>query len=190
MNRQVITVDSSVDKKLKEAIALMGNVEEPITQEVIQAAREMLKDFNEKGLVLKDFLKIQPEVIDKFYEHGYNLFQAGRYKEALRAFEVLHHLDISNASYIFSKAACYHYLKEYRLAAGNYLQCISLDAKNPLPYFYLSDCFRNNTEYPAALCAISSVIYLTKNQPEYALLKEKAELEEKSLEEMIKKTQL
>jgi type III secretion system low calcium response chaperone LcrH/SycD len=131
-------------------------------------------------------LGLSPEILEKGYRYAYNLFQAGKYQEALRVFEWLRDMDIANPRYNFAIAACYHYSKDYLDAAANYIVCNYWDALDPIPCFHLYDCFMK-AGYPlSALSALHETLILAGDNPQYAALKNKAQIELKNLEEYLK----
>src|SRR5262249_55436431 len=65
-------------------------------------------------------LKLRPtdQQIEKYYEKAYNLYKAGRYKEALPFFHILTMVNAKHPKYHMALGACYHMLKEYKTAAN------------------------------------------------------------------------
>lgn len=122
-------------------------------------------------------LGFPPEKLEDLYLVGYNFFYAGKYKDALKIFNVLRELDPDDERYSFAIAACYQLSKDYVNAASNYINCSQLDPTNPLPYFHLYDCFKkSNLLYSAFHSLIEARVFAEEN-PDYAELKEKITLE-------------
>lgn len=158
-----------------------------VNDETRQMVQKVVYNLFEKGILPKETLGFNPVVLEKIYFHAYNLFQAGKYKEALVIFELLSNLDSADIRYCFAAAACHHYLKDYLKAAGKYIECTSLDPVNPIPYFHLYDCFMHTDHLMSAFVAINQMINIIGDNPDYQTLKDKAQLEINFLEDHLKK---
>ena len=66
----------------------------------------------------------------------------------------------------------------------------ALDPTNPIPHYHSSDCFIQMKEYLSAMLSLELVIQNCKNKPEYAKMKERAQLSLKSLKEQALSTPL
>lgn len=151
-----------------------------------QLKNALIKKF-EKGQPLKEGLDISDEILDIFYGHAYNLYQAGKYRQALRIFSFLRQLNEADPRYSMALAACYHYLGEYNNAIVNYYFCKEVDFFNPVPSFHLYDCYMKLDKPKAALEALADVVARCGDEPKYQELKEKALLEKNNLVEQLKK---
>lgn len=175
-----------IKKQVQEAIQNVeseGTLLSPKMREMVEAAFLKIETGQEFP---REALGISKEMMEKLYSRAYNLFQSGKYEEALRVFSALRKLDPSDMRYSFGIAACYQYKKEYLLAIGNYFVCNHIDPLNPVPYFHLYDCFVK-AEHPfAALPAIQYCIALSEKDPYYKSLAERAYLEMNHLENIIK----
>lgn len=138
----------------------------------------------------KEALNVDDHFLEILYSHGYQLFQAGKYDDALLLFGLLRKVDWSDFRYSFSMAACYHYKKEYYLASGLYIFSSYLDEDNPVPYFHLYDCFMELGDFEKALSALQFVILVAGDKESYQPLKEKALLEKQHVESEISKSKV
>lgn len=122
-----------------------------------------------------------PEIKAFMFQKGYQSLQAGKYDDAIGAFTFLSEMDHTNYDYIFALAAAYHYKKEYKLAAAYYMAAGDLKTDNPAPPFHLYDCYLKSDLPWGAADAICETIALCGDIPKYAVLKERAILEQQAL---------
>ncbi len=121
-------------------------------------------------------LGITDEVMEEYYALAYNLYNLGRYKDALAVFKNVFPKDGLNPRYSFGVAACYHQLKDYANATVFYQITTMLDLVDPIPAYHLYDCVirMNNPLY--ATYALEMVMKRSKNDPMYQKLYEAAKL--------------
>ena len=81
------------NQELESARQEVRRVMERIGDKIPLKARQLVEDAVVKIKVdhvqPKVALGLSPEILEKGYRYGYNLFQAGKYQEALRVFEWL-----------------------------------------------------------------------------------------------------
>lgn len=177
-------------EKLEKAKQEIRAVIEKQGDEIPLQARPLIEEAIAKmkvdNISPKDALGFTSQMMEVIYQHGYNLFQNGKYKDALIIFNFLRQLDFSDTRYTFAIAACYQYSKQYLDAAANYSIYKSMDPLNPIPCFHLYDCYLK-ADYPlSALLAIQEALALADRNPEYAGLKKKIQLELEHLETVLK----
>lgn len=174
---------ATMREKVREVIDQMG--EEVVPKHMKKRLEDTLDKMYVEGKWPKDALGIPPESLESLYQHAYQLFQGGKYREALTCFSFLRQIDPPSFRYHFGVAACHHYLKEYDEAAGNYLFCTYMDVLNPVPFFHLYDCFVHQNDPYSALYALEKTILRAEGQPQFAVLKERAKLEKQKIEKEI-----
>lgn len=149
------------------------------------ALKEILESSLKKGIMPKVSLQINDETMEAIYTQAYNLYNQGKYKESSYIFRLLMMLDFSTPKYILGLAACSHRLKDYANAANLYLLCSALDPKNPLPLFHSADCYLQ-TNLPSVACiSLGMAIAAAGDQPQYALIKERASLMKATLDQQL-----
>ncbi|WP_068469095.1 SycD/LcrH family type III secretion system chaperone [Candidatus Protochlamydia phocaeensis] len=156
--------------------------------------KRLINHLIEQGIISQQTLNLTKEHLKKLYERAYQLYSAGKYKDAKALFAVLLVFNQSDVNFIYGFATCCFMLKEYELAANSYLQCGSLDPANPLPYFYAADCFLHQSDLASACVALRMVVKRANEKSEYAELKQRAQLilgalSQTKTEEMQSKTQ-
>lgn len=142
---------------------------------------EALLNLFEKNESPQKVFGIPDDVMENCYKGAYNLFKAGKYKEAIKIFESLRYLNPYDPRYSLAIAASFHYLKDYSKAAANYIDCKECDLFNPIPCFHLYDCFIKLDQPLLAVNAIAEVILRCQDIPQYKEMKEKALLEKENL---------
>lgn len=170
-------------QEIQAIIEKLGDQIPPKARPLIEEAIIKMKIDN---LLPKDALGFTPQIMEVIYQNGYNLFQSGKFQDALVIFDVLRQLDITDRRYSFAIAACYHHTQQYLDAAANYLICQYMDPFNPIPSFHLYDCYVK-TNYPiSALEAIQQALILAERHPKYEKLKDKIQLEFDHFKEVLK----
>lgn len=139
-----------------------------------------------EGLSIKEALNIPQMMIDGYYENGYYLFKSGKFKEAIKVFQFLSFFDALDRRYVLAIATTFHQMKSYVDAAGYYLEYAALDPTNPMPYYYLYDCFTKMNHPLLAYNALKKAQQIAGENPEYAQLKNKLDLEIVNLQIMHK----
>jgi type III secretion system low calcium response chaperone LcrH/SycD len=139
------------------------------------------------GAEPKEALGVTPKMMEMIYQQAYNYFQAGKYQDALTIFNVLRSIDITDSRYKFDIAACYHYMHDYKSAAANYLIYREMDPLNPQTAFHLYDCFLKANLPTSALFYLKEALVLAGMDAKYAGLKEKIQLEENYLNQILDK---
>ncbi len=94
-------------------------------------------------------------------------------------------LNAMEPKYTLGLAACFHMLKEYYNAIQTYTMSAALDPENPVPHYHSSDCFIQMKDYLSAMICLELAISKAGNKPEYAKMKERAQLSLESLKNQI-----
>jgi type III secretion system low calcium response chaperone LcrH/SycD len=151
-----------------------------------EALSVIMEGVLKKGISPKLALKIGDDTIEAIYAQAYNLYNQGKYKEASYIFRLLMLLDFTAPKHILGLAACMHRMKDYINAANMYFLCATLDPKNPMPHYHSVDCYLQVDAVPLALMSLDLAIKACIDQPQYKILKERAELLKSSLEQQMK----
>ncbi len=147
-----------------------------------EALKVMMEAVLKKGVMPKQALKLGDDTMEAIYTQGYNLYNQGRYKEASYIFRLLTLLDFTTPKYILGMAASLHRLKDYKTAANLYMMCAALEPNNPLPHFHSADCYLQMDAIEIALLSLTMAITAAGEQPQYAMVKERALLLRSGLE--------
>lgn len=178
-------INTEDHRKIRKFVELVLDLQKEVV--VPGDSREFMIDALTQSLEndtpLKDSIGITPEIIEFSYQQAYNRFQAGKYTEALPIFRFLERLDPTTARYSFATASCYHFLKQYKEAITHYLICSQCDPQNPIPYFHMYDCAKKLENPSLALAFLTKGETIAGDQPQYAQLKTRIQLEMTHLQE-------
>jgi type III secretion system low calcium response chaperone LcrH/SycD len=161
----------------KEAMNLSGENK----QEVENSFDELTEKIFRKGMLPKDAMGINSNMLEGIYAQAYRLYNTGKYIEAAHLFRMLILLSSTESKYVLGLAACLHMLKEYKNAIQTYTMCTVLDPQNPIPYYHSSDCFIQMKDYLSAMVCLELAVQKSANKPEYSKLKERALLSLESI---------
>lgn len=145
-------------------------------QEEQEKCVEMLNQIVKEGKSPKDVLGYTPEILNNMYGQAYNLYITGNYRKSSLIFNLLSLLDDTNPAYFFGLASCYHMEKKYKEAIDAYAVSYLLDVTDPLPSFHMADCYLKMNNNPLAYLNLSLTVFLAGDKPEYATLKQRADL--------------
>lgn len=163
----------TVQDAVRKAIAERGN---EIPESAKKAAEDLFTNIYEKGMSPGEAMGFDPKMLDFAYQHAYKLFESGKYEEALPIFIWLRTLEPFSYRYVFSVAACHHYMKNYDGAIGQYVMCSAIDPENPEPEFYASDCFQALNAPEVAITFLENSLRKGMDDPKYDKIHEFARL--------------
>ena len=116
-----------------------------------------------RGLIKKD--------LDALYLLAYNLYSEKKYQKAAQIFEAIAFYNHFDRRGWIGTAACYQMLGRYNNAIMSYSFASLIDIQDPLPIFHSIECYVALKRYSEALSALDALLTLTKNNSEFANLK-------------------
>lgn len=125
---------------------------------------------------MKDILGISDEAAEGIYGQAYLLYNTGRYKDAGELFRLLIMMNATESKYLIGLAACYHMMKEYQSAGSTYNLASIIDPDNPVPFFHASDCYLQLGDTVSAASMLEMAIKRAGAKPQFATLKQRAEI--------------
>jgi len=173
MENNAIKQDVDIRQVIKEQITKLGS--SASKEEKQKYAQTFLKVF-EQGIPLGQVLGITEIQLAEVYRFAYSEFHAGHYEIAAELFKAILKLNPMAPEIGTCLGVCFHRLGKYEQAIIAYMNSAVLEETNPMPYFYAYDCYQRLNQPYAAFLMISSALARAANQPQYAELKEKAEL--------------
>ena len=150
-----------------------------------QTLKTILQASLKKGIMPKQALQINDDTMEAIYTQAYNLYNQQKYRESSYIFRLLMLLDFTTPKYVLGLAACAHRLQDYTNAANLYFLCAALDPTNPLPHFHSADCYLQLGAVALATYALSLAINTAQNQPQYEVIKQRAELMKEALDKQL-----
>lgn len=148
---------------------------------LVEGVEKILK----KGMSGKEAFDVSNNYLEGVYAQAYRLYNTGKYAEAIHLFRILVMLNPMEPKYMVGLAACFHMLKDFSNAVQNYTIASVLDPENPIPHYHCSDCSIQMKEYLSAMLYLELTIERCGQKPEFAKMKERAQL---SLESLKKQT--
>lgn len=137
---------------------------------------EMMLEIFDKGKSPHEVLGFSDEIIEHMYNYGYRLYNNGNYKSARDVFHGLVYFMPQEPRFVLALAASHHRLKEYDEAAKGYLSYALLEPENPVPLYYMYDCYYQNDYVGDAEACLLEVINRCGENPMYAKIKERSQL--------------
>ena len=135
-----------------------------------------------KGILPKHAFRLGDDTMEAIYSQAYTLYNQGKYQEASYIFRLLMLLDYMTAKYVLGLGACLHRMKDFKNAANIYLLCATLDSTNPLPHYHAADCYLQLGYPEMAVFSLGLVLATAKEDPQYAVIKERARLMKEALD--------
>lgn len=142
-----------------------------------------------KGIMPKQALQITDDTMEAIYTQAYNLYNQSKFRDASFIFRLLMLLDFTTPKYVLGLAACAHRLREFTNAANLYFLCAAIDPSNPLPHFHAADCYIQLGALGLATYSLSLAISTAGIQPQYEVIKQRAELMQEALDKQIEAAQ-
>lgn len=151
-----------------------------------QAIGELGNKMMVQGLTPQDAMGVSNSYLENLYAQAYRLYNTGKYGEATHLFRILIMFNAMEPKYMLGLAACYHMIKEYYNAIQTYTLAAALDPGSPIPHYHSSDCFIQMKDYLSAMICLELAIDRAGEKPEYAKMKERAQLSLESLKKQIR----
>lgn len=136
--------------------------------------KEWLKKELAKGKTPQELLEFSDEVMGKFYQAAYRLFEHKRYTDAANAFLFLVTLNTHNHDYWLGLGMSTQMNGDYESAIDAYEMAAATDISSPVPYFYLAKCLFAMHDRTSALQALELALDCAGDNEEYAELRKQA----------------
>ncbi len=154
-------------------------------KELGPALQKVMANILEKDMLPKDAIGMDPRTLEATYAQAYHHYNSGQYPEAARLFQLLQLADGTEPKFGLGLAASLQMLEEYQNALIIYGLVELVDPENPIPHYHASDCYDKMQLTAAGIAELEIAIELCGTQPQYTLLKERAQLTIKSLQDKI-----
>ena len=113
---------------------------QPKASEYDKHLEEILNHFMTVGGVLKDAHGLTDEEMEAIYGVAYNLYESGKYEDALQVFKFLCFFDHLEKKYWMGLGAVNQMLKKYDDANNAYSMAAMLDIDDPTPAMHAANC--------------------------------------------------
>ena len=135
----------------------------------------LMKKMIDEEITPQDAMGLDKTFLEQIYATALTFFQAGKYQKAEGMYRILMTLNPLDERFPMATAACLHKLNKYEEAIQYYGLTSAITPNDPLPFFYSSDCFIKCDAIVEAAVMLKLVLQRVNNQPQYAILKERAE---------------
>lgn len=159
----------AIKKAVRETAEFIGTTDGPSFSELTGKSVKSCSS-------VKDILGVTDESAEGIYGQAYLLYNTGRYRDAGEVFRLLIALNSTEPKYLIGLAACYHMMKEYQSAGSTYNLASIIDPENPIPFFHASDCYLQLGDKASAASMLEMAVKRAVNKPQYATLKQRAEI--------------
>lgn len=143
-------------------------------------AGEVLKRMK-SGMTVQQAMGVSDETLEEIYSLAYGYYNQGKYKEAIALFQFLSGAAPTVYKYVLGLASSFHQLESYIDAACGFYIALNIEPDNPLPAYYITDCFLKQDLREEAEEFAKFTVKLCGNKAKYQELKERCELIHKSL---------
>lgn len=134
----------------------------------------MLTEFFSQGGTFKELKHLSDETMESVYSVAYNLYQSGKYAEAIKVFQFLCFYDHYSTKYYLGLGACRFMQKEYQNAIEFFGFAASMNTDDPRPMLYIGDCYLALGEGDSAKVAYETAVEWAADQEEFAGEKKRA----------------
>lgn len=153
-----------------------------MADEAAKNLEEAAENVVKRGILPKDAMGIDDQMLEGIYGQAYRLYNTGKYKEASQIFRLLIMVNSMEPKYTMGLAACFHMVKEYDHAVDGYTLCSIIDPDNPIPQYHAADCYINMGDKLSAVVALKMAVKRAGKRGEYATLVDRAEMMIESLQ--------
>lgn len=151
-------------------------------EEAENIARGVLSKMEENpGMTLREATGISDQVLEEIYHLAYTYYNQGKYEEGAALFQFLSGSSPNTYKYILGLAACFHQCKSYEQAALGFYIALTIEPSNPVPAYYVTDCFLKQGLHEEALEFAQVTVTICEDKPEYAELSQRCTLIAESL---------
>lgn len=123
-----------------------------------------------KGKPAEEAMGLDDDIMQVIYSQAYKLYNSGNFNEANQYFKFLSLLDPTPKNFL-GLAASFHQLKDYDNAIQTYFSCAYMEPDNPVPYFYIYDCYEKLNNPFGVMMALNGCIVTCGLEPKYVALK-------------------
>ncbi len=131
--------------------------------------------FGENGRTFQDFTNLTPQSMEVIYMVAYNQYNAGRYDEAEKLFQLLSVLNHFDKRFWIGLGSSREMQKKYAEAVKAYSYLAVLDLRDPLPPLLSAKCFLGAGQVKDAESALQATIFNAGDKPQHAEMKLQAE---------------
>ncbi|WP_211826479.1 SycD/LcrH family type III secretion system chaperone [Kistimonas asteriae] len=135
----------------------------------------MLSDFLSRGGTFKDLKDMSEDSMEAIYSVAYNLYEGGKYDDAIKVFQFLCFYDHYCKKYFLGLGACLLMQKEYDRAIEVFGYVCAIDTTDPQAMLYIGDCHLAAGDSEAACVAYQAAVDWAGDQAQWQDEKQRAQ---------------
>ena len=143
-------------------------IETPSAEEVEKSTQTILKKMKDENVTLQQAVGISDTFLEELYSLAHAHYERGNYKESISLFQFLAGCAPNHYKYMLGLAANLHQMGEYSEAIQGFRVALDLNPVNPMPIYYIADCFLRLGEEEEAAPFYEMMVQAGKAAPEYA----------------------
>lgn len=126
------------------------------------------------GVINQKSLGMSSDDLEKIYAQAKKLYHSGKYRVSRALFSVLILVHPKCPAALLGHASCSLMLNDLDASIDMFLEYGALVPKDPMPYFYISNCYEKKDDLYSTMIALQTVVNRAGNQPQYQEIKERA----------------
>jgi type III secretion system low calcium response chaperone LcrH/SycD len=136
---------------------------------------EFYENFGKNGRTFQDFTNLTPQSMEVIYMVAYTQFNAGKYDEAEKVFQLLSVMNHFDPRFWTGLGASREMQKKFDEAIKAYTYLTILDLENPTPALLMGKCYLGAGRREDAESAFHACIFICKDKPANAEVKAQAQ---------------
>ena len=148
----------------------------PLTREEEEKLADMTRKILQGEPVLRAELDLGAEEMEALYALCHNLYQAGKYEDAVKMFGLLSLLDPTDYRFVFGGASALRMLDQHMAAAMYFQLAAGLNVEDPAPMLHTAESLLAIGDRDGAKAALEQALERAKNREECAPLRRRAEV--------------
>ncbi len=136
---------------------------------------KVVDDLMSGKTTLADMRGFSEEEIEAIYSLAYNIFENGKYEDALKIFQFLCLFSHLDERFWLGAGACYQQLKEFEKAVEAYSMVAMMDVENPIPPLQAAMCYLSMEDFDKAESGCEAAIHWSGDKDEHATTKARAD---------------
>lgn len=137
--------------------------------------REFYEKFGANGRTFQDFTELTPQSMEVIYMVAFNHYNAGKYDDAEKVFQLLSMLNHFEKKYWKGLGASREAQGKFELALQAYGYLGLLDIKDPYPPLHAAKCLLGLNKIKEAESALRAAAHNASSNPEHSAMQEEAE---------------
>lgn len=137
--------------------------------------RTFYEKFGENGRTFQDFTNLTPQSMEVIYMVAFNQYNAGKYDEAERIFQLLSVLNHFDRRFWTGLGASREMQKKFDEAIKAYAYLAILDLEDPMAPLLCAKCYLSAGKTKDAEDALQACIYNAKDKMQHAEVKAQAQ---------------